>query len=113
MAGFHQKWRYNIRLAGRKGVTVKEGTREDLKDFHKIMVETGKRDGFITRPLEYFEKTQEIYLVQSFDILTIQPLTAFLRDLKTKGILARDTVVSSAGEQQGNLIKIVIEGDLP
>ena len=56
MAGFHQKWRYNIRLAGRKGVEVKEGTREDLKDFHKIMIETGNRDGFITRPLEYFEK---------------------------------------------------------
>ena len=56
MAGFHQKWRYNIRLAGRKGVEVKEGTREDLKDFHKIMIETGNRDGFITRPLSYFEK---------------------------------------------------------
>ena len=56
MAGFHQKWRYNIRLAGRKGVVVKEGTRENLKDFHKIMIETGNRDGFITRPLEYFEK---------------------------------------------------------
>ena len=56
MAGFHQKWRYNIRLAGRKGVTVKEGTREDLKDFHRIMMETGARDGFIIRPLEYFEK---------------------------------------------------------
>ena len=56
MAGFHQKWRYNIRLAGRKGVEVREGTREDLKDFHKIMVETGTRDKFIIRPLEYFEK---------------------------------------------------------
>ncbi len=38
-------------------------------------------------PLEYFYKTQEIYLVQSFDILTIQPLTAFLRELKSKNIL--------------------------
>ncbi len=54
--GFHSKTRYNIRLAGRKGVTVKEGTKEDLKDFHKIMIETGARDGFIIRPLEYFEK---------------------------------------------------------
>lgn len=35
----------------------------------------------------YFANAQEIYLVQSMDILTIQPLTAFLRDLKTKGIL--------------------------
>ena len=36
---------------------------------------------------EYFANAQEIYLVQSMDILTIQPLTAFLRELKTKGLL--------------------------
>ena len=35
----------------------------------------------------YFKEAQEIYLVQSFDVLTIQPLTAFLRDLKAKSIL--------------------------
>ena len=55
-AGFHSKTRYNVRLATRKGVVVKEGTREDLKEFHRIMVETGARDGFIIRPLSYFEK---------------------------------------------------------
>lgn len=52
----HSKTRYNIRLATRKGVVVKEGNREDLKEFHKIMIETGSRDGFIIRSLEYFEK---------------------------------------------------------
>lgn len=56
MKNFKSKWRYNIRLATRKGVTVKDGTKEDLKDFHKIMIETGKRDNFIIRPLSYFEK---------------------------------------------------------
>ena len=56
MKNFKSKWRYNIRLAGRKGVTIKDGTKEDLKDFHKIMIETGKRDDFIIRPLSYFEK---------------------------------------------------------
>ena len=55
-ANFHQKTRYNIRLATKKGVVVKEASKEDLKDFHKIMIETGSRDGFIIRPLEYFEK---------------------------------------------------------
>ena len=35
----------------------------------------------------YFKVAQEIYLVQTYDILTIQPLTSFLRDLKVKGIL--------------------------
>lgn len=53
---FHQKTRYNVRLAGRKGVVIKEGTRDDLKDFYEIMKITGKRDDFIIRPLSYFEK---------------------------------------------------------
>ena len=35
----------------------------------------------------YFNLAKEIYLIQSFDILTIQPLTAFLRNLKTRNIL--------------------------
>ena len=55
-SAFHQKTRYNIRLATKKGVVVKEGTKDDLKDFHKIMVETGERDNFIIRSLSYFEK---------------------------------------------------------
>jgi len=54
-AEFHQKTRYNIRLATKKGVVIKEGTKDDLKAFHDIMVETGKRDEFIIRSLQYFE----------------------------------------------------------
>jgi len=38
-------------------------------------------------PIEYFDKSQEIYLVQSMDVLTIQPLTEFLRELKVKNVL--------------------------
>ena len=34
--------------------------------------------------LDYFEIAQEIYLVQSVDVLTIQPLTAFLKKAKMK-----------------------------
>lgn len=46
---------------------------------------------FDTNP-SYFASAQEIYLVQSMDILTIQPLTAFLRDLKTQGVLEPEKV---------------------
>ena len=35
----------------------------------------------------YLKEAQEIYLVQSMDVLTIQPLTAYLRELKAKEIL--------------------------
>ena len=71
-AGFHSKTRYNIRLATKKGVTVKEGTREDLKDFHKIMVETGARDGFIIRPLSYFEKMYDEMAPDHLKLLLFQ-----------------------------------------
>lgn len=56
LKSFHEKTRYNIRLSSRKGVTVRDGKREDMKDFYEIMRETGTRDDFLIRPLEYFEK---------------------------------------------------------
>ena len=37
--------------------------------------------------LNYFASSQEIYLVQTYDILTIQPLTEFLNEMKYKNIL--------------------------
>lgn len=37
--------------------------------------------------INYFAKAQELYLVQTYDILTIQPLTLFLNELKYRNIL--------------------------
>ena len=54
MASFHQKWRYNIRLAQRKGVEIRLCGKEMVDDFARIMIETGVRDNFATRPPEYF-----------------------------------------------------------
>lgn len=56
LQSFESKTRYNIRLATRKGVTIREGKREDLPIFYNIMKTTGSRDDFFIRPLEYFEK---------------------------------------------------------
>ena len=53
-----------------------------LKKHTLILIDTDFKT-----PLRYFEQAQEIYLVQSLDVLTIQPLTAFLRELKSKNIL--------------------------
>ena len=55
LKSFNEKTRYNIRLSARKGVKIREGRREDLKVFYNIMKETGKRDNFFIRPMEYFE----------------------------------------------------------
>lgn len=42
--------------------------------------------------LEYFQLAKEIYLVQSLDILTIQPLTEFLKGLKLRNILTDEKI---------------------
>lgn len=53
-----------------------------LKNHSLILIDTD-----FDTPLGYFKQSQETYLVQSMDILTIQPLTAFLKELKAKNIL--------------------------
>lgn len=63
--------------------------------------------------LTYFASCQEMYLVQSMDILTIQPLTAFLRELKTKGILEPEkirVVVNKELKVKSLSIKAIIGG---
>lgn len=65
-ASFHEKTRYNIRLSSRKGVTVKEGTREDLKPFYDILQETCIRDKFLVRGFDYFEALWEELVEKGF-----------------------------------------------
>lgn len=66
---------------------------EDIEDYQNILKTLAQNYSLVLMDCDfetnygYFKNAQEIYLVQSFDILTIQPLTAFLRDLKTKNIL--------------------------
>lgn len=56
LENMHSKTRYNIRLAGKKGVTIREAeSKKDLEDFYAILVETAKRDNFLIRGFEYFE----------------------------------------------------------
>ncbi|NLO07784.1 MAG: peptidoglycan bridge formation glycyltransferase FemA/FemB family protein [candidate division WS1 bacterium] len=55
LASFHSKWRYNIRLAERRGVSVREGTREDLPEFYDRLQHTAGRDGFRVRGYDYYE----------------------------------------------------------
>lgn len=43
------------------GIEIKELKREELGQFYKIMVETGKRKGFNVRSLEYFEDMYDLY----------------------------------------------------
>lgn len=55
LAGMKQKTRYNIRLAGKKGVTVKES--EDVGVLYSLLQATAKRDrGYAPHEKDYYEK---------------------------------------------------------
>ncbi len=54
LKGFNQLWRRNVKKAEKEGVSVEQGTADDLSAFHELYVETARRDGFTPRPLAYF-----------------------------------------------------------
>ena len=62
LAAMKPKWRYNIRLAERKGVVVRDGAAADLPAFYAMYTETGGRDGFLVRPFDYYRAIWERFL---------------------------------------------------
>jgi peptidoglycan pentaglycine glycine transferase (the first glycine) len=56
-----QKWRYNIRLSERKGVTVREGGLDDLAAIQRLMDMTGTRDGFGVHNATYHRRATELF----------------------------------------------------
>ena len=55
LAAMKSKTRYNIRLAARKGVTVRQGGLADLPIFAQLSQLTARRDGFAAHPLAYYQ----------------------------------------------------------
>ncbi len=62
LAQMRAKTRYNIRLAERKGVTVREGTLADAATFYALMTETGARDAFGIHSEAYYRRVFELFL---------------------------------------------------
>jgi lipid II:glycine glycyltransferase (peptidoglycan interpeptide bridge formation enzyme) len=58
LARMKQKCRYNVRLAEKKGVTVRPW--EDVDGFHKIMTVTGARDEFGVHSLDYYRRACDL-----------------------------------------------------
>jgi lipid II:glycine glycyltransferase (peptidoglycan interpeptide bridge formation enzyme) len=48
------KTRYNINLASRKGVTVRQATADDFMDVYKLFLETAGRNNFRLHPQNYY-----------------------------------------------------------
>ncbi|MBR4749842.1 MAG: peptidoglycan bridge formation glycyltransferase FemA/FemB family protein [Abditibacteriota bacterium] len=64
---FKEKWRYNIRLSARRGVTARtDCTKEDLPVFYELLKETCERDGFLVRGYEYFSNMWDLLEPQGY-----------------------------------------------
>ena len=73
--------------------TTVPGERKEIKEVEPILETLLKEHSLIlvdcdfNTPIEYFEYATEMYLVQTMEVLTIQPLTEALSKLKDKGLL--------------------------
>jgi peptidoglycan pentaglycine glycine transferase (the first glycine) len=61
LARMKQKTRYNVRLAQKKGVTVRRGTLEDLGLLYRMYAETSVRDGFLIRGEDYYRTVWQTF----------------------------------------------------
>nr|BBH89510.1 hypothetical protein KTC_42610 [Thermosporothrix sp. COM3] len=67
-----EKWRYNIRLAGRKGVTVRPGTSDaDFDAFFRLYQVTSERDRFHINSKEFYRNVLETFRSQDMGQLFI------------------------------------------
>jgi len=62
LANMKQKTRYNIRLAGRKGVVVRMGGEADIDTLYRIYAETSVRDGFVIREKAYYQSLWSTFI---------------------------------------------------
>ncbi len=61
LVAMHPKTRYNIRLAAKKDVIVREAQPADLPAFNALMQTTGERDGFAVHSAAYYEAAYHLF----------------------------------------------------
>ena len=62
LAHMKQKTRYNLRLAGRKGVTIRSGSTGDLDMLFHMYAETSLRNGFVIRESNYYHQLWNTFM---------------------------------------------------
>jgi len=60
LAAMKPKWRYNISLAGKKGVQVKSENGQELETLYSLLKETADRDGIAIHSFDYYKTLFEV-----------------------------------------------------
>lgn len=61
LARMKSKTRYNIRLARRRGVSIRPAAREDFDLLYRMYAETSVRDGFVIRDQAYYQQAWQTF----------------------------------------------------
>lgn len=62
LAQMKEKWRYNVRLAARKGVTIRAAQNiDDVSEWYKLLRTTSQRDDFGIHTLDYYLRCWQIF----------------------------------------------------
>lgn len=82
LIGMKPKTRYNINLAQRKGVLVREGGKQDLLTIYKLFLETAGRNKFRLHPQNYYWQMYETLAPKHLKVLVAEyqgkPLAAMI-----------------------------------
>jgi lipid II:glycine glycyltransferase (peptidoglycan interpeptide bridge formation enzyme) len=77
LKGMHQKTRYNINLALKKGVEIRQGSSADFEEFWRLMSLTGTRDSFRLHRADHYR-----------NLLTAPQIKLFFASLDGQNIAA-------------------------
>jgi peptidoglycan pentaglycine glycine transferase (the first glycine) len=107
LAGMKEKWRYNIRLAGRKGVQVRLARgKEDVQAWYRLLQITGQRDQFGIHSFDYYWRAWQIFV-------PLQQAQLFLAEYEGQllagifvGCMAQQAIYlyGASGNEQRNLM---------
>lgn len=100
-ARMRSKTRYNIRLAGRRGIKVREGTEQDLSDFYRTLCATRERQGFVEYSEDYWNRFYRLFGARGYAKLF---LSEYEGKVVSSVLLASfgDTVVYKKGGWMGS-----------
>jgi len=83
LAQMKSKTRYNIRLAERKGVTMREAEEEQIPLFYALLEQTRDRDAFAIHEEEYYRRAWHIFAPQD----RVKLLLAYYGDELLAGLM--------------------------
>ena len=107
LARMKEKWRYNLRLAGRKGVQVRAAeTVEDVRDWYRLLQTTGERDEFGIHTLDYYLHAWRIFVPRKQARLFLAEYNGQLLAGIFVGLMAKQAIYlyGASSNEQRNLM---------